>query len=114
MRRSETESFGEWLKFARESAGVSQRALAERIGIKQPVLSRIENGLQAKMSRDQVLDIAAALGVSTEKALKQAGLSGDGEIPGMEDWLSLYSLATDEERPRLLSAVRALVGSGRN
>lgn len=37
-------SIGERLKQARKKAGISQQALAQQIGIKQPTISQLENG----------------------------------------------------------------------
>jgi transcriptional regulator with XRE-family HTH domain len=54
---------GELIRQAREAAGISQRELARRSGILQPMLSRIENGLQ-QPCLNTLRTIAQALGVN--------------------------------------------------
>lgn len=69
-------TFGMWLKKARQAAGVSQIALAEALTVKQPVVSRLENGLRARLTRSQVEIIAAMVQRPSEEALEAAGLLG--------------------------------------
>ncbi|EWT03840.1 transcriptional regulator [Intrasporangium chromatireducens Q5-1] len=54
---------GDQVARAREQAGLSQRALAERAGITQPTLSRIESGAREPKT-NEVLAIAWATGSS--------------------------------------------------
>lgn len=53
----------ERIKSARLSAGLSQKALADKIGISDAALSKIESGLN-NPSRQTVISISNALGVS--------------------------------------------------
>lgn len=91
-----TTGFGEWLRREREAAGVSQRDLANAIGVKQPVLSRLENGLKVKLSRRQVEEIADALRVPEPEALEAAGMPSRGSILVREsDPLAAYGQIID-------------------
>lgn len=74
-------AFGDWLRVAREEAGISQRGLAASLGIKQPVLSRMENGLKAKLSREEVIRIAEAINRTAEEALEAAGMKPGSGAP---------------------------------
>ena len=57
----------------RENRGWSQTELARRAGIRQGVLSYIENGRTKNPRIDTLAAIASALGVSVQKLLKKAG-----------------------------------------
>ncbi|MBI3580478.1 MAG: helix-turn-helix domain-containing protein [Nitrospinae bacterium] len=47
---------------ARKKSGITQEKLAERLGIKQPVLSRLEHGAYKKASMETLQKVADALG----------------------------------------------------
>lgn len=47
-------------------AGLSQQELSERSGLKQPHISRLENGQPGSMSNDTLKRLADALGVSMD------------------------------------------------
>ena len=57
----------------RQKLGWSQSELARRAGIKQGVLSYIENGRTKHPRSDTLAAIASALGVTVERLLKKAG-----------------------------------------
>jgi transcriptional regulator with XRE-family HTH domain len=59
--------YGQVLKRLRESAGLSQRALAEAASVAQPVVSNIENGHQEEVGATAHYRICAALGVTCEQ-----------------------------------------------
>lgn len=68
-------ALGARLRAAREAAGITLRTLAERTGLSQPFLSRLERG-QVSASIANLLEIARALGVSVA-----ALLEGDAPAP---------------------------------
>ncbi len=80
----------EWLPEAR--SGVSQGQFAKRLGMRQPTLSRHENGQGA--SRELVTQVAKELGMEPDLALLKSGY-----IP---DWL-LRALI---ENPELLGQLK--------
>ena len=55
----------------RMKRGMTQKALAEKAGIGQGVLSYIENGRTKHPRIDTISAIAAALGVTVEKLMKK-------------------------------------------
>lgn len=59
------------VKFLRERCGIKQSELAAQLGIKQPVLSRIESGVvdRRKMQLKTAAAIAGILGVHAEDLL---------------------------------------------
>lgn len=67
-------SAGEWLARTRKQRGIIQQALADAIGIKQPVLSRIENGLNQDITIEQAQAIARTLSVPEDVVLEKFGL----------------------------------------
>lgn len=80
----------EWVNGARRSAGLTQRQLAERSGVPQPTIARIEAGKQ--MPRADTLDrLLRACGWELDMTLRR----GEGEDRGLiRSWLDL----TPEER----------------
>lgn len=61
------------IKELRQKLGMTQTELAKRAGIKQGVLSYIENGKTKNPRIDTMQAIAAALGVPVERLMKKAG-----------------------------------------
>jgi putative transcriptional regulator len=64
-RRARTPEQGQRVAQARQHAGLSQEALAEKIGVKRLAIIRIENGTN-RPSVDVALAIARELGQSVE------------------------------------------------
>lgn len=68
--------FGDILRAWREAAGLSQSALAKRVGVDASYVNRIESGQRGVERRDVVLGFAQALGlgpVETDRLLLAAG-----------------------------------------
>lgn len=82
----------EWVNGARRSAGLTQRELAEKSGVPQPTIARIESGKQ--MPRADTLDrLLRACGWELDMTLRR----GDGEDRSLiRSWLSLTPLARSE------------------
>jgi len=75
----------EWVNGARRSAGLSQRQLAERSGVPQPTIARIESGKQ--MPRADTLDrLLRACGWELDMSLRR-GLGEDMSL--IRSWLAL-------------------------
>lgn len=62
-------AFGQLLRSIRREKGLSQRALAERIGVDFSYISKIENDRLPPPSADTVLAMAKALGVEPARLL---------------------------------------------
>ena len=60
---------------ARQRAKLSQRELAERMGVKQPVVGRLEGG-RHDPRLDTIVRAAGALGCDVEIKFKRAGVNG--------------------------------------
>ena len=82
---SMTTRVAEWVNGARRSAGLTQRQLAERAGVPQPTIARIESGKQ--MPRADTLDkLLKACGWELDMALRR----GQGEDRSLiRQWLSM-------------------------
>ncbi len=65
--------FGEWLHDKRKESYMSQRSLADAIGINHTYLSKIENGKMPPPGEESLKRIASALGVDAETVYRQAG-----------------------------------------
>ena len=89
----ETAPFGDRLAGAREAAGLTQRSLAEKLGIKLATLIRWEDDLaEPRANRLQML--AGMLGVSLSWLLTGVGDGPDGpddEVPLSVDMLALLA-----------------------
>lgn len=66
--------FGSWVREHREKARWSQAGAAQRAGIDRQQWYRIESG-KSGTKRDTVLQIAKAISVDPDEALKRAGFS---------------------------------------
>lgn len=66
-------SFGEYLKQLRKDNSISQRELAEKTGISNAEISRIESGERQKPSPDVLRAIAPILNVQYEELMDKAG-----------------------------------------
>ena len=70
--------FGARLLQSRQRLGLSQSALAERSGVGQNQISRLERGDKPSVRADTLYALAKALGVSTDYLL---GLEVPHELP---------------------------------
>ena len=66
-------SFGSYIKNLREQNDLSQRELAERSGVSNAEISRLETGGRKKPSPMVLKSLAPYLGVSYEELMRQAG-----------------------------------------
>jgi transcriptional regulator with XRE-family HTH domain len=66
-------TFGEALRTLRREAGISQRDLAERVGVDFSYISKLENGHLPAPAADTVVKICSALGVPPERLLSLTG-----------------------------------------
>ena len=72
------QTFGQLLKAIRREKGVSQRDLADRVGIDFSYISKVENDRMAPPSADTIQKICEVLEVSTEVLLSKSGkLTGE-------------------------------------
>lgn len=69
-------TFGEYLKQLREERSISQRALAEKSGISNAEISRIETGNRQNPSPDVLRQLAQALDIPHEILMEKAGYIG--------------------------------------
>lgn len=66
-------TFGTLLKEVRRAKQVSQRVLAERVGVDFSYISKIENNRLAPPAADTIIKICEVLGVPSEVLLAHAG-----------------------------------------
>ncbi len=110
--RKQLESLGSFIRDRRKQAQYSLRELADRANVSNPYLSQIERGLHTPSVR-VLKAIAAALNVSAESLLVQAGLlegSGD-EPPGpsVEDAIRADTLISDDQKSAMLAVYRSYI-----
>ena len=60
----------------RQERGLSQRALADLVGVKQPVIAKIESGQAWNLELKTVVRIAAALGARVKVLLERNEATG--------------------------------------
>src|SRR5690242_10172336 len=110
MRYHDGMDAAEWVNGARRSAGLTQRQLAERSGVPQPTIARIESGRQ--MPRADTLDrLLRACGWELDMA-PQRGLGEDVGL--IRSWLALTSAERAErgaEYGRALDRMAAARGA---
>lgn len=100
----------EWVNGARRSAGLTQRQLAEKSGVPQPTIARIESGKQ--MPRADTLDkLLKACGWELDMTPRR----GKGEDRGLiKSWLALTPLARAERGAAYGRFADQLRRAGRN
>jgi HTH-type transcriptional regulator, competence development regulator len=69
----QSSSFGEVLRAVRREAGVSQRSLAEGVGVDFSYISKLENGHLPSPAADTIIKMCEVLGVPSEKLLSLSG-----------------------------------------
>lgn len=85
------------LRAARESAGISQSALARRIGISAGQLAQIENGQRADPYFSSVARIAGALGLSLDSVAALCGTPGFSKTPRVRSSRAAIRIRIGEE-----------------
>jgi transcriptional regulator with XRE-family HTH domain len=67
-----TTAFGELLREKRRAAGISQRKLAELVGVDFSYISKLENGRMPAPAADTIVLIAESIGCPSEELLAAA------------------------------------------
>jgi transcriptional regulator with XRE-family HTH domain len=113
-------ALGRFIRAQRELAQLSLRQLAARTNVSNPYLSQIERGLHEPSVR-VIKAIAAALNMSAETLLQQAGLlegtrghNGDAEPnPSTENAIRADPKLTSDQKGALLAVYRSYIaGNG--
>jgi transcriptional regulator with XRE-family HTH domain len=106
------DALGDFIRSQRRLAKLSLRDLAERARVSNPYLSQIERGLHAPSVR-VLSSIAAALGLSAETLLAQAGLLDDDDVPAGKTEAAIRSdeSLTDQQKEALLAVYRSYVAA---
>jgi len=78
---------GSFVRAQRQAQGWSGQALAQRAGIDNGSLSRIENGEVTQPSPRMLLAIAQALEIDVADLYLQAGFAPGTELPSVEPYL---------------------------
>lgn len=90
------------LREAREVAGISQRELAEAVGVSQPTIHNWERDTEPSL--DQLRAVEAALGLAAGQLARNAGyISGEALTP--EQAISADGSLRVEDRQALLSVL---------
>lgn len=91
---------------AREAAGLTKVAMAQRIGVDRATITRWEQGVTRPESADVVQRVADLLGLDLDEALAAAGLRPSEERPPQQpreptdpDVLKLLKLLADPDTP---------------
>jgi repressor LexA len=110
-KRERTE-FGERIVVAREEAGLSQRELAEKLGVTQRALSWWEREPVA-LKPDQMAALAAALGVSTDHLLgvQAARKRGPGPMGKARKVFEAVSKLPRHQQQKIVDVVETFVAS---
>jgi transcriptional regulator with XRE-family HTH domain len=80
-------TLGEYLKLAREQAGMSQRQLASRVGIHHSYLARLESGDNDSPSAELLQNIADVLEISSTDLMAFIGVKPPEGLPELAPYL---------------------------
>jgi transcriptional regulator with XRE-family HTH domain len=83
----EPSTLAEYLKSAREQAGMSQRQLASRVGIHHSYLARLEQGENDSPSAELLQTIADVLEISSTDLLAFVGVKPPEGLPELAPYL---------------------------
>ncbi len=102
--------FGRWIQKQREDRGLSQKFIAEKVGITDTQLSRIENG-KSGTERDTVILLAKEIGIDENEALRKfkpenAASDDTHEVAGVANITFTYKAFTRAEQQQLLDIMR--------
>jgi transcriptional regulator with XRE-family HTH domain len=98
---------GDRIRSKREKNGLSQKALAEAVGISPPAINRFEKGIKVP-SVDTLAKLAKSLGVSTDFLL---GAGADDEIfvdDEVKDAFKEFKRLSPENRNNILQNIHFL------
>ena len=115
--RRQLQALGELIRTQRQQAELTLRELAARTNVSNPYLSQIERGLHEPSVR-VLKAIAAALNLSAEQLLQQAGLLEGHEPPqppappSVEEAVRADPRLTRDQRTALLNVYRSFVEGG--
>ena len=93
-----SKSFGDRIKEARREQRISQRSLAEKVGINFTYLSKIENGELPPPAEDKIFALAENLGLDADELFHLAQRAPD----------ELSKLAIQSQMPMILRAAKDL------
>lgn len=96
-----TAAFGATLRLLRIDAGLSLRSLAQRIGVSNAYLSRVENGLDPAPSPDRLVEIARSLRLPPPLLLELAHRTGSFVSRYLDDVPAAGALFLEIARRRL-------------
>lgn len=104
------EEFGQKLLDARTRKGLSQRALAERTGVPQAHISKIEQG-RVDIRLSSLVELARALDLDVQLLPRQALMAVEGAVRALEneggDSAESRALAMLAQQERTLETIRA-------
>ena len=111
MEADDQSPVGEFIRRQRELQDVSMRQFADLVGISNPYLSQIENGLRAP-SKTVVEGIARSLHLPADELLEAAGLADEPEDSAVVDAIRADSRLTAHQRNVLIDVYEALLAQG--
>lgn len=112
----DTQAIGTRIRAARELQGLTQAALAERVGVTRSAVAQWETGRAGQVGGN-LAQIASVLGVGVEHLLLGAGAAMVAQELGHQESMSgdelallrLYRGCKDEDRSVLLRLARRLI-----
>ncbi|MEM9520402.1 MAG: helix-turn-helix transcriptional regulator [Actinomycetota bacterium] len=98
MEKEDSNKLGETIYKARESQGISSRALAERIGVHHSYIARVQLGEYRQVAPDILAKLATELDLRLADLYSLAGYSLPEELPSFEGFLHTQyrSLPTED------------------
>lgn len=105
----QAEQLGEILRQRRRDLGLSTRQIAERSGVLQPTIVRLERGRFASPAPDKLAHIARALQLELADIYTHAGYIVPDQLPSIEHYLKVkYAHLPDAARNELIALASKL------
>lgn len=108
-------SLGEYIKTHREAAGISQRQLAQRIGIHHSYLARLESGANDSPAAEVLQRIADVLEISSTDLFAFIGVKPPDGLPELAPYLrAKYGLSEADVQRAVVYFRRSKLDLGTN
>lgn len=111
-RRSQRSTFGEWLDITLSNRRMTNRMLADEIGVSDATVSRWRSGLSAPANMDAIADIARILDLDALRLAVTAGIIS-ARVAHVEAYPTPEPTAQRESVRRQIARIKGLSDEGR-
>lgn len=109
MSEEQSQALGDYLRAAREAAGLSGGALARRVGITDGYLSRLERGERGKPTPEVMQRIVDELGLDPAEAFAFIGVKPAALMPTRRAFFRSTYGVSDTEADEIIARIEGYI-----